>query len=391
MKISKVILAAALGLSVVSAAQATDVFLTGSTAMRGIIYKAMTTPGVVFSSAPTFTGYGAAGSGDTYMGFTGTLVNGSGTVNILCDWSGSEAGIKDLVSGQSETFISDAGLNGSDNTASAPTGTAAQTASVNLAMADTAQAYSRSTSPTLSQGAEVGIVTFKWVRNQGNWVGGNVNDSQIQQALSGACPIEVFNDADTNSQDTNYVYVAGRDTSSGTRVNALGDTGYGILTPVNQIELSGGAMVNQGGSYVSNTGQSSGGTLAKSITYNTSATPDLQNGGTGFSVIAYLGYSDAATALAGTGGGVAATELTYDGVAFSTANIQNGTYTFWGNEYCYAANNVSASSNPAAETTWKNLTSIASGVDTIFDYETAIPLDTMQCTRSGPLGVPSHD
>lgn len=389
MKINKAILAAALGLSVVSASQAADVFLTGSTAMRSTIYKAMTTAGIVFQSTPTFTGYGGSGSGDTYMGFTGTLVGGSGTVNILCDWSGSEAGIKDVAAGQSETFIADGALNGLDN-AGAPTGASAQTAVVNLAMADNAQSFSRTTSPVLSQGAEVGVVTFKWLRNAGVWTGANVTDSQIQAALGGTCPIEVFTGVNDGSADTNFVYVAGRDTSSGTRVNALGDCGYGILTPVSQIELSSGAMVNQGGSYESNTGQSSGGTLAKSITYNTVSTPDLANGVTGFSVIAYLGYSDAATALAGTGGGVAATELTYDGVPFSTANVENGTYGFWGNEYCYAANNVNSSSNPAAQLVFQNITSVSHGADSIFDFLSAIPLDAMQCSRSGPLGQPSH-
>jgi hypothetical protein len=388
MKINKAILAAVLGLGVVSAAQAADVFLTGSTAMRSTVFNAMTTPGVIFNSAgSTFTGYGGNGASDTFMGFTGVLKGGSGTVNVLCDWSGSEAGIKDVVNTltTTETFIADGALNGLDNTGS-PTGTAAQAAAVNVCMADNDQPFSRTTSPHLTQGAKVGVVTFKWLRNQGVWTGNNVTDSQIQQALSGGAPVEVFNDADTNSADSSFVYVAGRDTASGTRVNALGDSGYGILTSVGQVELTSGAL-----SSVGNTGQGSGGTLAKSITYNTATTADPINGTTGFTVIAYLGASDAATALAGTGGGVAATELTYDGVPFSASNIQNGTYTFWGYEFCFAANNVSASSNPSAQLVFNNISSVSSGVDTIFDYLTAIPLDTMQCSRSGPLGQPAHN
>jgi len=388
MKINKVMLAAVLGLGVATVSQAADVFISGSTAMRSTIYNAMLTPGCVFSSAPTFTGYGGSGSGDTYMGFTGTLVGGSGTVNVLCFWSGSEAGIKDVAAGQSETFIADGALNGVDN-AGTPTGANAQTAVVNLCMADNAQQFSRTTTPVLTQGAEVGIVTFKWLRNQGNWTGSDVTDSQIQQALGGACPIEVFTGVNDGSADTNYVYVAGRDTSSGTRANALGDSGFGILQPVNQVILSSGAI--QGPPFTSNSGQSSGGTLAKSITYNTVSTADPVNGVTGFSIIAYLGFSDAATALAGTGGGVAATELTYDGVAFSVGNIENGTYTFWGNEYCYAANGVNSSSNPAAQLTFTDLTSNIHGLDTAFaPFGAAIPLDQMQCSRSGPLGGPSH-
>jgi hypothetical protein len=218
-----------------------------------------------------------------------------------------------------------------------------------------------------------------------------VTDQQLRSALGGSAPIGLFT---ATNDDSSFVYVAGRDTSSGTRANALGDTGYGIYTPVSQIELSGGVMqdVNADGTFEGNYGQSSGGTLAKSITFNFSgATDSTANGGTGFTAIAYLGFSDAATALAGTGGGVAVTELTYNGVPFSTTNIENGTYNFWGNEFCYKANNVTSVSNPSANQTFLNLTSIAAGVDTIFDNLSAIPLDLMHATRPGAKGDPSHN
>ena len=180
---------------------------------------------------------------------------------------------------------------------------------VNLAMADTDQASSFTTTPSLT-GTEVGIITFKVVRNQGLWTGSNVSDSQLRQAVGGGAPIGVFTGAD---DVTSYVYVAGRDTASGTRDNFLDDIQYGSHNAVGQIELSGGLMQLSGntGTYVDTWGQSSGGTLAKSITYNTSTTADPQealasggaNNPAGFSVISYLGYSDASTALAGTGGG----------------------------------------------------------------------------------------
>jgi len=395
MKINKAILAAVIGAGVVSSALAGDVFITGSTAMRSTMYNALLTDGVVFHPAPTFTGWGGGGSGDSYMAFSGTLVGGSGTTTVLCEWSGSEAGIKDVVAGTSETFLSDGYVSanlGTDTGSGTPSGANAQTASANLAMADSSQAFSRSTSPTLTQGSEVGIINFKWVRNQGVWQGSNVTDAQIQAALSGGAPIEVFTGVNDGSADTNYVYVSGRDTGSGTRVNALGDCGYGIFTPTAQITLSAGAMVAP---YTSATnGQSSGGTLAKSMTYNTSAAHDYVNNLTGFSVIAYLGKSDAATAITGTGsgtGGVGCTELTYNGVAFSVANIENGTYTFWGNEYCYTANSVNATATPEAQRTYNNIVSNVHGADTAFgDFTSAIPLDAMQCSRSGPTGQPSH-
>jgi hypothetical protein len=393
MKINKSILAAALGLSAVCATQAGNVYMSGSTAMRGSLYTAITTPGVVFTATPTFTGYGGKGSGDTYMAFQGTLVGGSGTTTLKCFWSGSEAGLADVVLGQTETFIPDGLLNGQDN---AGTPGSFDNAVVNIAMADNAQAYSRNKTPVLT-GTKVGVITFKWLRNPGVWTGNNVTDSQLRQALGGSCPIGVF--TGTND-DTSFVYVSGRDIGSGTRVNALGTCGYGILTQVGQIELDASANmidVNADGTYQGNFGFSSGGTLAGTLNHNTTTTPDLTansaaNGGrgtgTGFSVIAYLGYNDAKTALQGS---PAAVELTLNGVAFSTNNIQNGTYSYWGNEYVYKANNVTSGGAPEAFRTYSNIASIASGHDAAFDGINAIPLDMMHCTRPGPTGDPAHN
>ena len=106
--LNKSIVAAVLGLGVVTSSQAVDVYMTGSTAMRSVMYNAFLTPGVVFTAAPTFAGVGGSGSGDTYMAFTGTVVGRSDTTTILCDWSGSEGGIADLANGASEAFMTDA-------------------------------------------------------------------------------------------------------------------------------------------------------------------------------------------------------------------------------------------------------------------------------------------
>lgn len=393
--INKSIVAIVLGMSAVTASHATNVYLSGSTALRSTVFKAMTTSGVIFTTTPTFTGYGGSGNGDTFMAFQGPIkgITGNPSVTVKCFWSGSEAGIKDLVSTPTPTelFIADGSLNGLDNAGTPSAGTTGELQPVNLCMADTAQADSQTLTPKLTTGSEVGIVTFKFVRSQGPWKGTNVTDEQIRSALGGSAAIGLFT---ATNDDSSFVYVAGRDTSSGTRANALGDTGYGIYTPVSQIELSGGVMqdVNSDGTFEGNYGQSSGGTLAKSITFDfTSATDSTANGGTGFTVISYLGFSDAVTALAGTGGGVAATELTYNGIPFSTTNIENGTYNFWGNEFCYKANNVTSVSNPSANQVFLNLTSIAAGVDTIFDNLSAIPLDLMHATRPGAKGDPSHN
>jgi hypothetical protein len=146
-------------------------------------------------------------------------------------------------------------------------------------------------------------------------------------------------------------------------------------------------MVNVAGQgYFGNTGFSSGGSLAAVMGVSTTTTIDHVNTGTaGFSTIAYLGYNDAKTAL-----GDGAVECSYDGVPFSTNNIINGTYSFWGNEYIYKANNVTSGGTPEAYAVYSSLASIGKGLDTIFDGVSAIPLDAMHSSRPGPTGDPAH-
>jgi len=398
MKLNKTMIAVALGLSVASLSSAETIYLTGSTAMRSTIYAELTNAGTVFQSQPVFTGWGGKAGGDTYMAFYGILNGGSGNTTINCFWSGSEAGLlavaSNTVTALEPNFMDQSLVQTSssvDNSAGTPTTLTPEPA--NLCMADNAQSFSRTTVPSLS-GTEVGVITFKWVRNPGTWTGTNVTDSQILQALTGQGPglggakQAVF---DGNAADTNnYVYVCGRDTSSGTRVNALGDCGYGILTPVNQIELSGGVMqilatsTNRFGvittNYCGNFGFSSGGTLAGTLGSPTTGSSDLVHTNlTGFSVIAYLGTSDATTA---TNDG--ATQLTYDGIPFSTNNIMEGTYSFWGNEYIYPALNDDA-------TALQVYSLISTNTPAFCDGSIAIALPAMHSTRGGPTTFPVHN
>lgn len=389
MKLNKAILVAALTLGLAGLTQAGTVYMTGSTAARSAVYSTLTNDGAVFHPAPTVTLYDGgttgnnAGNGATYMAFVGNLV-GSGTPEtIQCYWSGSEAGTADVVSNLNEGFMN-VTLDGTDHGTNIP---ATINEAVNLAMADNAQAYSRSRTPLFSAGHthEVGVITFEWVRNPGLWndaTSTNVTDSQIRQAMGGYCLRATF---DGNFNHTNdYVYVSGRDSGSGTRVNAFGDSGWGIFNPPNQIEMNSSGVMQDlnppNGVYAGDYGFSSGGTLAKSMGANTTTSPDLWNDETGFSVIAYLGVSDATTA---TNNG--AILMTYDGVPFSATNVENGTYTFWGNEYSDEANNVSSGSDAdlVYQLLWPAIGNYADGVK-------VIALTAMHATRNGPTTDPSH-
>jgi len=388
MKLNKSLMAVTLGLSVAVTTQAFDeVYLTGSTAMRSTVYKVLTTPGQVFTAAPVFTGYGggsspASGSSDNYMAFYGTLVGNSSPSVVNCYWSGSEAGIQAVASNNVtafyQTFMADSLIQTSSSSDNAGNPGSTQTVPAQLAMADNAQSFSRTTKPSLT-GTEVGIITFKWVRNNGVWTGGNVTDSEIVQTLSGGAVRSVFTGV---AGQTDFVYASGRDSGSGTRVNAFGNSGFGILSSPQQIELDGAGNMLQDPStlnYIEDWGFSSGGNLANSLKGSTTASTDQVNGGTGFSVIAYLSVGDASTA---TNNG--ATELTYNGVLFSPAAVEEGNYTFWGNEYIYKANNGQTTSSG------KVYSSIVANTAADCDGVKAIALSSMHCSRSGPTAPPVH-
>ena len=395
MKLNTFILAAAFSLgvaSLASAATTNTVYVAGSSAFRSSFQAAAIASGVVFSPAPQYTVYQGgtsnnnAGNAGNYMAFVGTPVGGGNTLVLQCKWTGSEAGILNLASNVTESFMDPSLFDGNDHGTNLPSLTT--NVVVDLAMADNAQKYSRTTKPILQKGAEVGVVTFKWVRNPGWWTGTNVTDSEIRQALAGSCPLAVFSG---NSNDVNsYVYVSGRDNSSGTRVNAFGDVGYGILSIPHQIEMtSAGVMTTNipfGGSsavYQGDFGFSSGGSLAATLgAVTTNAVDNTQNGGTGYSVIAYLSVGDAATAV-----GNGATELAYDGVPFSVAAVKEGTYPFWGNEYIYE--NPGDTNNAIANTVFQEMTN---GIPAHVDGTKAISLSSMDSQRlSGPVADPTHN
>lgn len=379
MKVKEIILASALSLGAISLCDAGTIYLTGSTAMRGSIYTTIRTAGSVFTAVPTTTTYeGSSAGGANYMAFSGTLVGGSGTTVIKCHWSGSEGGIKDVVTGASELFVDDSILDGATHTGSPGT---TISHNVDLAMADSSQAFSRNKSPALTTGTSVAVITFTWVRNPGLWTGGNVTDSMIRQALQGVCKRAVFtgNPSDTND----FVYVSGRDNQSGTRVNEFGECGFGIFTIPNQIEMdSSGNMLDldpPNGVYAGDYGFSSGGTLAGTLGANTTAKTDLFNGGSGYSVIAFLSRGDANTAIAN-----GAIEITANGVAESPATVKEGTYSYWGNEYIYQKNGASSE----AQSVYNRMAvSIPNDVNGI----TAIKLSDMNCVRSGPTSDPQHN
>lgn len=398
MKINNLAAAGVLSLGLVSMASAQNrVYITGSTAFRPALYDALS---ACFDSTPSIAAYkcSTVGTLDPHtagvMEFKGNI---SGSLYIIkCAWSGSEAGIADLATAsKTETFIDDIGVNGVQAIASTSTPSQTDSHTVDLAMADTSQAVSKTKSPALT-GIAVGIIPFVWVKNaQGHpYHAGtypdydrlvNVTHPQLRVALTGGTLLALITG---NASDTNkYVYVSGRDNNSGTRVNTFCDTGYGVTKTARQLIITGSNGSPSTGSSLSTSGQSSGGTLATTMTYSGSATAaDGINGGTGWYAIAYLGLYDADVALAANTGDCIA--LTLNGVAESATAIQQGQYSFWGQEHIYQ-NGTFTIGTPA--TTVYNLLTTGGKIAGAVDGSHELSLASMQATKTTDLSDPTHN
>jgi len=395
MKSKSLLIAGALSLGVITQLQAqTRVHITGSTAFRIAAYDGLVAS---FDASPAVSvaAYNANGALDphsaSFMTFDGNI--GGAHYIVKCHWSGSEAGIKDAATGATESFTQDIGTGGvtagTFNTAPPAT----TPTNVDVAFADNSQAASFTKTPVVGTDHTVGVIPFKWVKNAQNgtpadWLRlTNVTDHQLRVALAGGTKLALLTG---NSNDTKFVYVAGRDNQSGTRANTLADTRYGIKTFVDQISITGpnGAPVNND---LGNAGQSSGGTLAGMMDITGSETnldtiqTALQGTNvTGWYAIAYLGVPDANTAING-----GAVELTVNGVPESPANIQEGKYSFWGVEHIVTNPSLGAGSPQVAFAT--SLATRFTGASSPLDGIIGISLSTMNATKASDLADPTHN
>ncbi|MGO8677237.1 MAG: hypothetical protein ACLQVX_15370 [Limisphaerales bacterium] len=374
-----ILLAGALSLCVASMASAAQyAYMTGSTAARAAFYTAIMDGTTVFDATPTVITQGSTSPGGaTYMNFVGTL-GGVSTI-LKCHWSGSEGGISDLAGSGTEQFLDDTAVNALSSATPGPF----VNSTVDLCAADNDKAYSRTPGAAIT-GAKVCVIAFKWEKEKGSAPSlTNVTDQGLRAALAGGAKLAQFS---ANPADTNWVYVSGRNNQSGTRVNAFGDTGYGIFTAPYQLEVAanGSMIVETDGNILEDVGYSGGGSVATQMGYDLSQATAVDtangNGAQPYSVVAYLGISDATTAES-----LGATPLTYNGVAYSVAAVQQGDYAFWGNEYTYHKNTVSSQ----ALTVYNKLVAPA-GVSGHADGVVTISLNSMQAVRNGPTSDPSH-
>ncbi len=309
MKLNRMLLPVLAGSLVAGVANAqVNVTITGSTAFRSITFN---------RSASLFDA-GYIATGDTNIGpgtYSGTMSNavpqlGPTPVTVRLSFSGSGAGMAAVDAGTPVPTVDPI------------TGTPHNLAP-DISLSDV---YPESAQPALDSSdfdqAIVGVIPFVWIRN--NALAGITNVTREQALLlmstSGIIPNVTTNGGMTvtnlvygmpatflGGSSTNPVYLTGRDSGSGTRITIHKDIGYTGTSP----RLWGLDAV---GNLVLTNGYSSGGNERAVIANNTN-------------VIGYLGLADAA-AIAGQ-----ATQISYEGMAFSIAGVQNGAYPLWGYEH----------------------------------------------------------
>jgi hypothetical protein len=344
MKAPKILLTGLLALSTAGVAQAqTVVHITGSTAFRNATVSAITN---ILEPGFTYAYQGTSFTGANQAIFKGTAIATGGPVIIKTSWSGAAGGVQAVVQQLPiTTWLTNTTITSTGGTASAPA-VYDTPAPAEVSMDDGIQATTplpNVSSPVLTV-QNVGIVTFKFVKNIGGPAGLTNMTPLLAQALwaNGSLPLSMWT-GNTNDA-TNIVFATGRDPDSGSRKITFLETGVqnfvtgvtpttvlqyqptnasGVVNRANPTAITGqqpwpvdtvdGVTFAKG-----DAGYSSGGDLAQAM--KTTSTPQIN-------YVTYLGLADSTTAI--TGG---ATALTWNGVGYSDAAIQNGQYTFWGFE-----------------------------------------------------------
>jgi hypothetical protein len=295
-------------------------------------------------------------SGETYA-YEGSNANGSSRAIFHGSFGGQPYIIRTAFSGSVEgvRFIANPGppssafllttILGTTAGQSLGTVTASQLADVNditsrpeIGFSDVFQTSTLYGQPPVSEEASVGVIPFKWFKNEGAPAGLTNITSLLARALYqslGELPLSMFTGVGT---DTSVVYSLGRDASSGSRITAMAEIGHGVFRGVNQYE----ATVSSG-SITDLIPKGNAGSSGSSIAAQLGATwtvPTATEGLPPGTLVAYLGSSDWNAAQ--TAGAV---ELSYNGVPYSEANVREGRYTFWG--YLHQNRVSMASGSPA--------------------------------------------
>jgi hypothetical protein len=217
----------------------------------------------------------------------------------------------------------------------------------------------------------VGIVPFEWLVGNGSPTSFTSISQQTARGLitNGFVPQSYLTGGSASADTANYFYLVGRNEDSGTRIGAFSESQFGLSANPKQYSINGVAGSTSTGLFpvtalnteaniewgsAGHSGYSSGGNVATaldvaggSLTFANGQAPE--NSGSSY-VLGYVGITDAATAVAG-----GARALSYDGVPFSVAAVQNGQYTFWTYEHSYHLSSLAGTKLTVANTIADNI------------------------------------
>ena len=379
MKLKSALLAGLMALAAGPATAADIVFdITGATAFRAAANASIIA--LLGGSGTTeYAFIGTSGIGGTNRAiFKGSMAAFPGdVVYVRASWSGSTQGIKDLAD-QVTTVqfltlanpVSTTGVNLGVSPNPAPI---YETTKARWAFSDVDKLQSERPNVTFL-GGPVGVVPFMFIAGQGAPAAMNNMTDQLHEALwsTGLLPLSMFTGNAADSART--VLSTGRNNGSGTRALILSETQYGSFTPVFQWEhdpatfngtrVDGGAITAVKRSDkpaphtptspeqpLGNFGYSSNSGVRDMLTRPaTAVTVPGATGPQDVVICSYLTISDAvaatgyieATGAILAGGEVLNTKeganpMTYNGVRYSVANVQNGSYSLWGYQQFYLA------------------------------------------------------
>jgi len=247
MKAPKILVAGLLAFSLAGVANAqTIIHITGSTAFRAGAHQAISD---ILQPGYTVGYSGSSLPSASQAIFTGTTYASNGAIPVIIktSWSGSVGGIQTV---SQQLTISTWLTNTTPAGPSAPNNYDPP-AVPDACFSDGFQSSSPFTAPVLLDHI-VGIVPFKWVRNNGS--PSTLSNITPQLAISlytgtGSLPLALF--TGLNSDEGTNVYALGRNADSGTRLTAFAETGIGVLNIVHQYyPLNGSTIIKNGGTLV---------------------------------------------------------------------------------------------------------------------------------------------
>ena len=194
-------------------AQQVDLYITGSTAFRSNTYRSIRALYGANLTGQNPADAGGNASGSNIVTWSGTMsAFGSQVVMIHASYSGSAAGVQALVQNPNLTFYASA--TAGDGT------TLSHTA--DLALSDVFQSTTAYPKPALVD-STVGVQPFVYVRSAATpTTVTNITIQQLQAFMSGGLePLSYF--TGNAADDSNLMYLVGRDTGSGTRITVERD------------------------------------------------------------------------------------------------------------------------------------------------------------------------